>query len=388
MILRLPTAPSVRSLPVRPGQRRLTSTKPFDPLRILFCGSDGFSIASLRALYDAKQANQNFIESIEVAHRPGKRTGRGLKVIRQVPIQKVAKKELALQTHEIDTFTGWTPPTPFDIIIAVSFGLLVPPRILNGTKYGGLNVHPSLLPDLRGPAPIHHTLLKRRSKAGVTIQTLHPEHFDQGLILAQTPPPGIDVPEGATPTDLIEQLGLLGGEMLVRVLENGDFVPPLKEAGWYAGSGGPIDHAEKITPAHRHIDFSTATAQDILTRHRVLGNLWSMLPGKEERFIINEIEAFDIESDANDITSALEEGASANTTPGVFVALSPTSHALCARTADGKILRIKSTTCPGGMKGRGNSHIIGVLLQQQMVPESVSKLEIPFGQFGQLRQRQ
>lgn len=67
-----------------------------------------------------------------------------------MPIKKVAAEELRLNVHQIDTFTGWEPPKPngepINLVIAVSFGLLVPPRILNGAKYGGLNVHPSMLP--------------------------------------------------------------------------------------------------------------------------------------------------------------------------------------------------------------------------------------------------
>ena len=59
-------------------------------------------------------------------------------------------QELGLCTHEIPTFTGWSPPQvdqePISLIIAVSFGLLVPPRILDMATHGGLNVHPSLLP--------------------------------------------------------------------------------------------------------------------------------------------------------------------------------------------------------------------------------------------------
>jgi len=66
-----------------------------------------------------------------------------------VPIKDMAT-ELNLPTHEIATFTGWTPPVygneSMSLVIAVSFGLLVPTRILNLATYGGLNVHPSLLP--------------------------------------------------------------------------------------------------------------------------------------------------------------------------------------------------------------------------------------------------
>jgi hypothetical protein len=62
---------------------RRSSTKTSDALNILFCGSDEFSIASLRALHKAKREDHLNIRSIDVVHRPGKPTGRGLKVIRE-----------------------------------------------------------------------------------------------------------------------------------------------------------------------------------------------------------------------------------------------------------------------------------------------------------------
>lgn len=55
--------------------------KQSDPLRILFCGSDEFSTASLRALHEEKERNPDLIESIDVVVRPGKRVGRGYKQI-------------------------------------------------------------------------------------------------------------------------------------------------------------------------------------------------------------------------------------------------------------------------------------------------------------------
>ncbi|KAF2742480.1 methionyl-tRNA formyltransferase [Sporormia fimetaria CBS 119925] len=341
------TSISLRSL-LRAGlSRRCFSHASVAPLSILFCGSDEFSIASLRALHQAQQLDRNLIRSIEVVHRPAKRTGRGLKVVREVPIKRIATRELALVTHEVDTFTGWTPPSAFDIVIAVSFGRLVPPRILNAAQYGGLNVHPSLLPDLRGPAPIHHTLLKKRARTGVTVQTLHPEHFDHGTILGQTPPPGIDVPEGATTDQLVKQLGALGGEMLVSVLKAGAFVPPVKDAGWYGASGGPVEHAEKISSSHRAVDFGTATADDILTRHRVLGDLWCLLPRTGERVILNEIRAG-------------KEDAAGDGPVGIFVAEDGRDD-LLARTADGQLLSIVSSTIAGGKRGTGNDHIVHVV---------------------------
>lgn len=62
--------------------RRHVSTKSTDPLRILFCGSDSFSIASLRALFQEQRSNPGLIESIDVVCKEPKRVGRGLKVFR------------------------------------------------------------------------------------------------------------------------------------------------------------------------------------------------------------------------------------------------------------------------------------------------------------------
>lgn len=104
-----------------------------DPLRILFCGADLFSASSLRALHQESTRAQSGIASIDVVTRKDKRTGRGLKEWTAPPIKAVAQ-ELGLPLHQIDTFTGWnppefsTPPQSIDLVVTVSFGLLVPPE--------------------------------------------------------------------------------------------------------------------------------------------------------------------------------------------------------------------------------------------------------------------
>ncbi|PYH99172.1 methionyl-tRNA formyltransferase family protein [Aspergillus ellipticus CBS 707.79] len=260
--------------------RRCLATKAYDPLRILFCGSDEFSIASLKALHEEHVKRPDRIASIDVVCRPGKRVGRGLKTVRDVPI-KAAASDLSLPIHEIDTFRGWTPPIlpagPINLIVAVSFGLFVPPRILNGAKYGGLNVHPSLLPDFRGPAPLHHTLLAGRTTTGVSLQTLHLKHFDHGTVLAQTPLPGFDIPSPTTCSvpDLLNLVSPKGAEILVEGIRQGLFVPPVEDAGWRASEGEVLIHAAKIKPEDRHIDWTNWSFSEINRRNRVLGPLWS-----------------------------------------------------------------------------------------------------------------
>ena len=133
-----------------------------------------------------------------------------------------------------------------------------------------------MLPDLRGPAPIVHTLLNQRSHTGVTLQTMHPTRFDHGMILAQTPAPGVALPEKCTPDQLVEFLGPLGAEVLCRGIEEGLFLPPLEAMRAAIPEPEPLDHAPKTTPEDRHIDWTTWTADQILLRDRVLGRLWDL----------------------------------------------------------------------------------------------------------------
>jgi methionyl-tRNA formyltransferase len=266
-----------------------------------------------------------------------------------VPIRQVATEELKLDTHVVDTFTGWTPPVSINLVIAVSFGLLVPPRILGLAKYGGINVHPSLLPDLRGPAPVAYAILKRRECTGVSIQTLHPKFFDQGTILAQTPAPGIPIPRGISAAALEEQLATTGAQMLVDVLQSRKFVPPQKDVGWYASSQGPIDHAPKITKQDRFISFSQRSMEDILAIQYALGDLWCTLPDGD-RFIMHKV------ADTKLIDTLGRE-------PGIWV-----SKALkrpLFRAACGKIGVILESTYPGSKARQGHTMLLRVLPVQE-----------------------
>lgn len=105
--LRLPVQP--------PGPKRFyTSTSAHEPLRILFCGSDEFSIASLRALNDERLRDPKAIQSLDVVCRPGKPIGRGLKKIREGMSMVNALKEcFAGGAYSTDCKSCyWSPSTP------------------------------------------------------------------------------------------------------------------------------------------------------------------------------------------------------------------------------------------------------------------------------------
>ncbi|KAK2592677.1 Methionyl-tRNA formyltransferase [Conoideocrella luteorostrata] len=275
-------APDLSSCPARRCIGTLSKKASSDPLRILFCGSDAFSCASLRALHSENVQNRGLVEALDVMVLPGKRTGRGLKQIREVPCKTVAE-ELGLPIHQRDTFRNWNLPNGTNLVVVVSFGLFVPPRILSCAKYGGINVHPSLLPDLRGPAPIHHALLRGDAHIGISLQTLDDKAFDHGTILGQTPSPGLPIPPGATLHDILPDAAQRGAQMLIQGLRDGVHVPPHQDVGWKAAqlAGKELWHAPKVTKADGQVDWSTWTAEQFTRRVRVLGSVWTYAVGNK-----------------------------------------------------------------------------------------------------------
>lgn len=170
-------------------------------------------------------------------------------------------------------------PSGINLIIAVSFGLFVPPRLLRQARYGGLNVHPSFLPDLRGPAPIHHAILRGDTHVGATLQTMDENKFDHGVILSQTPAPGLRAFPHPTMSRTQRKLAMEGAEILVQGLRDGLHVPPYEDAGWKAADmrakGEKLVHAPKILPADLEVDWTSWTEEDWVRHLRIKQAVWT-----------------------------------------------------------------------------------------------------------------
>lgn len=179
----------------------------------------------------------------------------------------------------------------------------------------------------------------------MSIQTLHPKHFDQGRILAQTPAPGLSIPDGTRAVDLEQRLAATGAEMLVEVLKTGTFAPPLQDVGWYAGSSGPTDHAPKITKQDRFVDFRAKTMDDILAMHYALGDLWTLLPNGN-RLIMHKV------ADTRNRHSGGRE-------PGIWIQEGYDNPLFC--DAGGNIGIVVESTYAGAKAGQGNAKLRHVL---------------------------
>lgn len=100
------------------------------------------------------------------------------------------------------------------LLVVAAYGKILTKEELSTPKYGGLNIHPSLLPKYRGPSPIQQTILNGDTEGGVTIMKMD-EEVDHGPILTQEK---INISKEDTFQNLAEKMFKLGGELLVKLI--------------------------------------------------------------------------------------------------------------------------------------------------------------------------
>ena len=147
-------------------------------LKVVFMGTPEFAVPIVKLL------NDNY-EVVGVVTQPDKLVGR--KKIMTPPPVKVVSEELGLKVfqprHIKEEYQPILDLKP-DLIVTCAYGQILPEEILNYPKYGCINVHASLLPKLRGGAPIHHAIIDGYKETGITIMYMS-KKMDQGDILTQ-----------------------------------------------------------------------------------------------------------------------------------------------------------------------------------------------------------
>ncbi len=112
----------------------------------------------------------------------------------------------------------------------------------------------------------------------MSLQTLHPLSFDEGVILDQTPWPGIDVPENCDFPRLVEIMQPLGAEMLLKAIRKRLYLPSYNGVGWAENSAdgnGEYKLAPKIETKHRLLCFETMDSAHILRMSRAFESTWT-----------------------------------------------------------------------------------------------------------------
>jgi methionyl-tRNA formyltransferase len=167
--------------------------------KTLFVGSGMFAIEILKSIIDSDE-----LELTGIVTQPDKPTGRK-KILTPTEL-----KQYTLENHPALEKIIYTPlkikesyqnildETGPELIVVASYGQIIPKAMLDYPKYKALNIHGSILPDLRGAVPIQMSILNGYEDAGVTIQIMS-EKMDEGDIVAT-------VEERITPEDTTESL--------------------------------------------------------------------------------------------------------------------------------------------------------------------------------------
>lgn len=260
-------------------------------MRVLFWGTPAFAIPSLRALIGEGH------EVVGVVTQPDRPAGRG-RHLRASPVKEVALEEgLPVVTPDrprgesfLDTLRHLDP----EISIVVAYGHILLPEVLELPARASWNVHASLLPELRGAAPVHWAIARGCEKSGVTIMRMT-AGMDEGPILLQRE---IPIAPDDTASVLLARLSELGAEALVEalgLLEAGLLEPREQDhsRATYAPKldreGARVDWSRSAVEVDRHIRgmdrvpgaWTTLGGEPIkLFRPTVVGETKTATPGE------------------------------------------------------------------------------------------------------------
>ncbi len=186
----------------------LEKLNPEKKLKIIFMGTPDFAVPVLKALDD------NYKVSCVIT-QPDRMVGRKQEMVHP-PVKVEADKRviLTLQPEKIKDIVEEVKHINPDLIVTCAYGQIVPKEILDIPRLGCINVHASLLPKLRGGAPIHRAIMEGHSKTGITIMYMN-EKMDDGDIISQVETPILDTD---TASSLHDKLSVLGAKLLIETL--------------------------------------------------------------------------------------------------------------------------------------------------------------------------
>lgn len=177
-------------------------------IKVVFMGTPSFAVPVLEKLIE----NYNVIMVVCQPDRAKDKKGN----IIYPPV-----KELALKNN-IEVYQPLKLSSEYehiieknpDIIITCAYGQILPSSLLDYPKYGCINVHGSLLPRLRGGAPIHHAIINGDKETGITIMYMD-KKMDAGDIISQK---SLEIKNTDNLDSVYSSLSILGSELLIETL--------------------------------------------------------------------------------------------------------------------------------------------------------------------------
>ena len=177
-------------------------------LKIIYMGTPDFSATILSGLL-----NKYKIRAIVT--QPDRPSGRG-DMVHYSPVKKLAIENaiLTIQPEKIKDAIDEILALEPDLIITCAYGQILPKEILDYPRLGCINVHASLLPKLRGGAPIHRAIINGYKETGVTIMYMD-ERMDEGDIISSERLP---INDNDTAEMLHDKLMVMGRDLLLKTL--------------------------------------------------------------------------------------------------------------------------------------------------------------------------
>ena len=180
--------------------------------RLIFMGTPDFAVPTLEALIAQGHP------VLAVVTQPDRPKGRG-KRLAAPPVKELALKHrievLQPEKASEESFCDWIKEKGPDLIVVVAFGQILRKKLLDIPRWGVINIHASLLPNLRGAAPIQWTILNDEPKTGLTVMQMD-EGMDTGPILFQEE---VLVLKDETAGHLHDRLAVMAGDLMTRSME-------------------------------------------------------------------------------------------------------------------------------------------------------------------------
>lgn len=223
-------------------------------MKVIFMGTPDFSVPCLEALIKTE-------EVVGVFTQPDKPKGRGyeltpppVKVCAEnngIPVFQPTSMRNGETLEIINTLNA-------ELIIVVAFGKILPKEVLESVKYGCINIHASLLPKLRGAAPIQWSIINGEKETGVTSMQMN-EGLDTGDMLVKK---AVSITENINAGELHDKLSVLGSEVLLETLDKlkkGELKPQKQDdslsnyASMLSKELCPIDFSDSAKNIHNKI---------------------------------------------------------------------------------------------------------------------------------------
>lgn len=222
--------------------------------RAVFFGTPQFAVPCLDALVE-------IAEVVAVVCQPDRPQGRGLELA--APPVKERALALGIPVHQptklrTGEFAAWLREQNADVALVVAYGRILPKDVLEAPKKSCVNVHASLLPRLRGAAPITWAIVRGEPETGITLMQMD-EGMDTGAMLEQFRTP---IGPDETAGDLSERLASMGAlavrKGLPKYMAGGYTATPQDEAAHTVApilkkEDGRIDFAKDARAVHDHV---------------------------------------------------------------------------------------------------------------------------------------